>query len=80
MNATTVDVAPVLATPVVHDEQNAVISPLASQVLLAELDYALAELFNLHTQGDYVKKSEAMDILLDFRQSIENFPSEVTSG
>lgn len=54
--------------------ETATISELACQTLLTELDFALAELVNLHTRGGYVKKSEIMDMLLDFRQSIENFP------
>lgn len=62
------------ATTQVSNGNLITIDPEAGQVLKEELDMALEDLLNYHTRGDYVKTSEVMDLLLDFRQVIDNFP------
>lgn len=43
---------------------------LFADCLLIELDRAMTSLFTASAQGDYVKRDDVADILLDFRQKI----------
>lgn len=44
--------------------------------LVVELDLSMSELLTKHQQGDYVKTAEAMDVLLEFRNSLKGMMFE----
>lgn len=55
------------------------ISEAAADILLDEIDVAMAEIQASHINGAYVKADKCMDIFLDFRQAVAHLRDGVES-